>query len=167
MMKMLLSYGMFGIKWIGQNKPNIKFKLVLRYLLDKNLPENITVTYDSQSLENIRTVWLSWWLFVGLSTLEAQSARKSLLEKIDEERLNCIVEGWRELHCKDIKPQRIYSKSLIPEAVDNFAFHLDSKFKHLGDETRKKVHEEAMQFFSKVNFYQQYLIFCCIISILR
>ncbi|EFX63650.1 hypothetical protein DAPPUDRAFT_119017 [Daphnia pulex] len=83
----------------------IPFKLVLRDLLDNNLPENITITYDSQSLENIRTVWLSWWLFVGLSTLEAQSARKSLLEKINEERLNCIVEGWRELHCKDINPQ--------------------------------------------------------------
>jgi hypothetical protein len=63
-----------------------RFKLVLRDLLDNNLPENITITYDSQSLENIRTVWLSWWLFVGLSTLEAQSARKLLLEKINEER---------------------------------------------------------------------------------
>jgi hypothetical protein len=59
------------------------------------------------------------------------------------------VEGWRQLHGKDINPQGIYSKSLIPEAVDNFAFHLDSKFKHLGDATRKKVHEEAMLFFSK------------------
>lgn len=64
-------------------------------------------------------------------------------------RLNYIVEGWRQLHGKDINPQGIYSKSLIPEAVDNFAFHLDSKFKHLGDATRKKVHEEAMLFFSK------------------
>lgn len=74
----------YNMDWPEQTQH--RFKLVLRDLLDNDLPQNITISNNSQSMENIRTVWLSWWLFVCFATLESHSARKSLLEKINEER---------------------------------------------------------------------------------
>ena len=73
----------FNVDWPEQTQK--RFKLVLKELMDNNLPENVTIAKDSQ-LEKLKAVWLSWWLAVCLNDLKIQSEKEMLLEKIHKKR---------------------------------------------------------------------------------
>ena len=73
----------YNVDWSEQTQR--RFKLVLKELLDSNLPENVTIVKETH-LEKLRTVWLSWWLSACLNDLKTQSEKELLLEKIHKER---------------------------------------------------------------------------------
>ena len=64
----------YNVDWPKQTQT--RFKLVLKELMDNNLPENVTIAKDSQ-LEKFKAVWLSWWSAVCLNDLKIQSEKKS------------------------------------------------------------------------------------------